>query len=42
MDCPRAPTAYVAENSIVRAPVQGEDLGPDKIGPPVQKNVGKQ
>lgn len=30
---PRAPTAYVAENSLVGAPVEGEALGPDKVGP---------
>jgi len=39
MDWPMAPTAYVAENSLVGAPVEGEALGPAKVGPPVQVNV---
>jgi len=40
MDWPRAPTAYVAENSLVGAPVEGEALGPAKVGPLVQGNMG--
>jgi len=39
MDWPRAPTAYVAENSPVGAPAEGEALGPVEVGPPVQGNV---
>jgi len=37
---PRAPTAYVAENSLVGAPGEGEALGPAKVEPPVQGNMG--
>jgi len=33
-------TAYVAENSIVGAPMDGEALGPAKVGSPVQQNMG--
>jgi len=35
----RGPTAYVAENSLVGASVEGEALGPAKVGPPVQGNM---
>jgi len=41
MDRPRAPTAQVAENSLVGAPVEWEGLGPAKVGPPVQRNNGR-
>jgi len=34
MDRPRAPTAYVAEDSLVGAPGEGKALGPAKVGPP--------
>jgi len=41
MNWPRAPTAYVAENSLVGATVEGEALGPAKVGLPVQGNMGE-
>jgi len=40
MDWPRAPTAYVAENSLVGTPVEGEALGPAKFGPPSAVEYG--
>jgi len=40
MDWPWAPTAQVAMKSLVRVPVEGEALGPAKIGPPVQGSKG--
>jgi len=42
MDWPRVPTAYVAENSLVGAPMEGEALSPAKVGPPVKGNMGGQ
>jgi len=39
MDLSRSPTAYVAENNLVGAPVEGEALGPAKVGPPSSGNV---
>jgi len=41
MDWPRAPTAYVAENSLVGAPVEKKALGLAKVGTPVQGNMGE-
>jgi len=41
MDLPRAPTAYVAENSLVGAPVEGKTLDLAKVGLPVQENMGE-
>jgi len=39
MDSSRAPTAYAAENSLVRAPVEEEGLGPAKVAPQIQGNM---
>jgi len=40
MDWPWAPTTWVAMNSLVRAPVEGEALGPAKTEPPVNRIFG--
>jgi len=36
-----APAPYVAGNSLVGAPEEGEALGHEKVGPLVQGNVGE-
>lgn len=41
MDSPRAPTPYVAENSLLGAPVEEEALDPTKVGSPMQWNTGR-
>jgi len=35
MDRPMAPTAYVAEDSLIGAPMEGKALGPATVGLPV-------
>jgi len=41
MDWPRALTAYVAENNLVGAPVEGKALGLAKAGPPNAGEYGR-
>jgi len=41
MDGPWAPTAYAVENSLVGAPVEGEALGPAKVGPEYKGIFGR-